>query len=99
MRPLTGIIEAVLPGMGEQTRTTASNARASLSRRIRPTPALETAIAEARLASDTLDLALDQRGSVSTRARAAAVNALEALIAHLAEAQPSEGARGLGLGW
>ena len=99
MRPWIGIIETAPMGMGAEVMAAAANASLSLSQRIVPTPALDKAIAEARLASDTLGISLDKRGGVAVKARIAALRALEGLIAELRDARASERAKGLGLGW
>lgn len=99
MRPWIGIIETAPLGMGAEVRAATANAGLSLGRRIVMTPAIEAVIADARLASDTLGISLNRQGSASVRPRAAAVLALEALIAQLHEARPNERAKGLGLGW
>lgn len=99
MRPWVGIIETAPTGMGAEVMAAAANASLSLGRRIVMTPAFEAAIADARLASDTLGISLDRQGTTSVKARAAAVLALEALIMLLREARPNERAKGLGLGW
>ena len=99
MRPWISIIETAPMGMGAEVMAAAANASLSLRQRIIPTPTLDNAIAEARLASDNLGISLDKQGGVAVTARAAALRALETLIAELREAQPSERAKGLGLGW
>ena len=99
MRPWISIIETSPMGMGAEVMAAAANASLSLKQRIVLTPELDSAIAKARLASDDLGISLDKRGGVAVTARAAALRALETLIAGLREAQPNELAKRLGLGW
>ena len=61
--------------------------------------AADMAIATAVIASITFAHALDKRGTVATKPRAAALAALEVVIEHLRTVEPSEDTRVLGLGW
>ena len=99
MRPWVTAVETGTLGMRELVTSAASSTAASLKRRVVILPALDMAIATAVIASITFAHALDKRGTVATKPRAAALAALEVVIEHLRTVEPSEDTRVLGLGW
>jgi hypothetical protein len=67
--------------MGEEVRGTTANACTSLARRVVMTAPMETAIEDARHASDLLAKELDRRDAKPVHQRVEAMAALEALVA------------------
>lgn len=99
MRPWVVAIETGTLGMRDTVAAAASSTAANLKRRAVVEPDLDVAIARAVVASITLAEALDKRGAVPTKPRAAALAALEAVIERLRTAEPSAHTRAIGLGW
>ncbi|MCJ2040122.1 hypothetical protein MKK55_14405 [Methylobacterium sp. J-059] len=99
MSPWVVAIETGTLGMREMVAAAASSTAANLKRRVVVDPALDLAIAQAVVASVALAEELDKRDAAPTKPRAAALAAVEAVIAHLRTAAPNEDTRALGLGW
>lgn len=85
--------------MGEHLSAAAASASAGIRRRIIPTPLLDHALVQARMATDVLASALDERRADIGRLRADALAALSELIVWLQEAEPDAVTSELGLGW
>ena len=99
LQPWIGAIETATVGMGEHVSATAANASAGIRRRIVPTPLLDHALVQARLATDALAIALDEHRADITHLRATALAALGELIVWLQEAKANAVTEELGLGW
>lgn len=99
LRPWGGALETAPIGMGETVRTVATNASASLWRRVVMMPAIEQGLARALSASAELAAELNQHNPSPTSVRNQALAAFDTLVALLREARPNARAKGLGLGW
>lgn len=99
LQPWIGVIETATAGMGEHVSATAANASSGIRRRIIPTPLLDHALVQARLATDALAVALDEQSADTTRLRADALAALGELTVWLQEAQANAITKELGIGW
>ncbi|MCJ2117133.1 hypothetical protein MKK65_11260 [Methylobacterium sp. J-001] len=99
LRPWISAVETATNGMGEHLFAAAASASAGIRRRIIPTPLLDHALVQARMATDVLASALDERRADIERLRADASAALSELIVWLQEAEPDAVTRELGLGW
>ena len=99
LRPWIAAIETATAGLGEHASAVAASASTGIRRRIVPTPLLDHALVQARLATDALAVAVDEQGADATRLRADAMAALGELIMWLQEAKANSVTKELGLGW
>ncbi|MCJ2063214.1 hypothetical protein MKK63_10880 [Methylobacterium sp. J-088] len=99
LQPWIAAIETVTAGLGEHASAVAANASTGIRRRIVPTPLLDHALVQARLATDALAVAVDEQRVDATRLRADAMAALGELIMWLQEAKANSVTEELGLGW
>lgn len=99
LAPWLAAIEACEPGMGDHVTAIAAHSFMSLLNRIELLPALERALIDARVATDTLAIVLDSKRTVPLRVRRAARQAMAALIEALRGAEPNAVTKELGLGW
>lgn len=99
LRPWGGVLETAPAGMGENVRTVAANAAASLWRRVVMMPPIEQGLAKALSASAELAAELNQGDPSPASVRNQALGAFDTLVALLHEARPNARAKGLGLGW
>ncbi|MCC0808273.1 hypothetical protein FPV16_18995 [Methylobacterium sp. W2] len=99
LRPWASAVETASLGMGEIVTAEASNSASSLKRRVKVTPELDLAIAEAVAVSALLAAALDHRNAETAELRATALAALVKMADKLRSIEPSESTRTLGLGW
>lgn len=99
LRPWGGVLETAAAGMGENVRTVAANAAASLWRRVVMMPPIEQGLAKALSASAELAAELNQGDPSPASVRNQALGAFDTLVALLREARPNARAKGLGLGW
>ena len=99
LQPWISAVETATFGMGEHVSAVAANASSGIRRRIVPTPLLDHALVQTRMATDALAVALDEKRADATGRRADALAALGELIAWLLEAEPNAITKELGLGW
>lgn len=99
LAPWLAAIEASEPGMGDHLTAIAAHSSMALLHRIELTPALERALVDARAATDTLALALNQKRAVPRWVCKAARGSMTNLITTLRCAEPNAVTKELGLGW
>lgn len=99
LRPWGDTLETAPVGMGENVRTVAENASASLWRRVVMMPPIEQGLAKALSASAELAAELNQHDPSPASARNRALGDFDTLVALLLGARPNARAKGLGLGW
>ena len=99
LQPWISAVETATIGMGEHLSAAAASASSGIRRRIIPTPLLDHAVMQTRMATDALAVALDERRVDVERLRAGALAALSELIVWLQEAKPNAVTGELGLGW
>jgi hypothetical protein len=99
LQPWIAAIETATAGMGEHASAVAANASTGIHRRIVPTPLLNHALVQARLATDAFAVAVDEQRADASRLRADAMAALGELIVWLQEAKANSVTAELGLGW
>ncbi len=99
LQPWIAAIDTATAGMGQHASAVAANASTGIRRRIMPTPLLDHALAQARLATDAFAVAVDEQRADAARLRADAIAAIGELIMWLQDAKANAVTDELGLGW
>jgi hypothetical protein len=97
--PWVQAVELSDRGMGDHAAAIAAHGFAALRRRVVLTPPLEQALVEARMATDALAAAMDEKRIGPLWKRYAARVALAKLVGSLQHAEPNAVTKELGLGW
>lgn len=99
LAPWVQAVELSDQGIGDHVTAIAGHAFSAVLHRVVLTPPLEQALVEARMATDTLAAALDEKRVVPFWMRDAARSALAKLVVSLQRAEPNAVTKELGLGW